>query len=450
MKNTHSIVAALLLFLTVFVTGCATNRQYRTEQIQPCRLAKSDNQCATSSIQRYTDPDNPDTRYTLGFVEFDDQGQLHDRAQLRFLLDTLNADAAQHNLLMVVFVHGWKHNAAPGDGNIASFRKSLENLSELESIASQHEKRQKREVVGIFLGWRGLSLKVFGINNLTFWERKNTAHIVGQGAVAEVLARLEEIRNVKTVIDETSPPSQTRLVIIGHSFGGAVVYSALSQILMERFVQTKGPVGQTSDARGFGDLVVLINPAFEALRFMNLSDMANERGHYFPNQLPVMAVLTSEADWATKYAFWGGRLFSTLFQNDRDVTRINQASREQQEIDQSTATRTAIGHYAPIQTHYLQFADTKPQSNALKSYKTVQEGWDSDEPGGEIRFPGSVLKHLDHSVARNPYLLIKVDKHIIPNHSDIFDERVSAFLKHLILISTQDTSAEDRMEARKK
>ncbi|MEN8260686.1 MAG: esterase, partial [Pseudomonadota bacterium] len=190
MNKKNAVVAALLLLLTVLNAGCAFNRQYRTDYT-PCEIGLTDTQCSTNAIQQYVDPKDPDTGYLLGFVEFDDQGQLHDRAQLNFLLRTLNAEAAKNNLLMVVYVHGWKHNAAPGNDNVASFRKSLEELSKLESIASRDEGRQKRKVTGVYLGWRGLSLKVPVLNNLTFWERKNTAHSVGQGAVAEVLARLE-------------------------------------------------------------------------------------------------------------------------------------------------------------------------------------------------------------------------------------------------------------------
>jgi len=43
-----------------------------------------------------------------------------------------------------------------------------------------------------------------------------------------------------------------------------------------------------------------INPAFEAELFSSLSDMSLERATYFESQLPVLAVLTSETDDATK------------------------------------------------------------------------------------------------------------------------------------------------------
>ena len=37
--------------------------------------------------------------------------------------------AATGDVVLAVFVHGWHHNAAPGDGNVASFRGLLKGLS---------------------------------------------------------------------------------------------------------------------------------------------------------------------------------------------------------------------------------------------------------------------------------------------------------------------------------
>jgi len=68
------------------------------------------------------------------------------------------------------------------------------------------------------------------------------------------------------------------LVIVGHSFGGAIVHSSLVQILEDRFVRTDSLSSNIqSNVEGFGNLVVLINPAFEALQFSALSDMSTER-----------------------------------------------------------------------------------------------------------------------------------------------------------------------------
>ncbi|NOY62338.1 MAG: esterase [Gammaproteobacteria bacterium] len=423
--------------LITLLSACSGNLQYRTAN-DLCSGAEVINSCSKHTLQQYNDAGNPDKDYLLGFIEFDDQGQLHSREQMNAVIGKIAAETAEQDLLMVVFVHGWKHNADVNDSNITDFRNSLMRLSVLESKTSRAEGRKARKIAGVYLGWRGESIDVPYLDNITFWDRKSTAHKVGRGGVTEVLTRLEQIRRAKKQEnpDGTEQPGNTRLVIIGHSFGGAIVYSALSQVLMTEFIKTSGNYGVSSHASGFGDLVVLINPAFEALRYAPLADMANERGTYFPGQLPVLAVLTSEADLATKWAFWAGRLFSTALEKHRTVNRYNRASKSEQSISQGSADRTAIGHFEPYMTHRL-LPDNSPPGQSAPSVKQVMQGWQNDAPGGVIRFPGSKLKHLNNSVARNPYLIIQVDKEIIPGHSEIYDPRVADFLSHFVLLSTQ-------------
>lgn len=424
--------AGILLLLT---SACTPNVAYRTNY-QPCISANPVEECSTSSLQEYTDPNDPERAYMLGIVEFDDQGQLYDRNQMSALLDRLYETATHDNVLISVFVHGWHHRAKAGDSNIVNFRKSLLALSKLEHVDAKQKNRRPRKVVGVYAAWRGESVPVPVLNVATFYSRKNVAQRVGLG-VTELLARLEEVRDLKETIRDGND-SHNRLVVVGHSFGGAVVYSALSQILMERFVDTKGPVGTASTVRGFADLVILLNPAFEALQFSTLGDMANERGSYFTDQVPVLAVLTSETDYATKYAFWAGRAVSTTFKEHRKVTRINKATGKQQVINQGSADRTAIGHFEPYRTHRLDPDGSLADSGMYTVLKSVREGWEQDAPGRSIHFPGTVLKHLDKSVSRNPYLLIQVDHDIIPSHNDIYDPRVIDFLSYLIMVSISE------------
>jgi hypothetical protein len=439
LSGSRRLGVCLFTVLVLVLAGCAGNAPYRTDYAA-CASAQPATQCAASCLEEYSDPAHPELAYTLGFVEFDDQGQLYDRRQMQALLDYLYRAAAHDNLLMTVFVHGWHHNASVNDDNIAHFRESLLALGKLEAADASARKRRARKIIGIYLGWRGESVTVPPFNYLTFYGRKDTAETVGHGGVAELLARLEEIRDTRESMREGDANSN-RLVVVGHSFGGAVVFSALSQILMDRFVDTKGPAGTSSNIRGFGDLVVLINPAFEAMRFASLSDMANERATYFRDQAPVLAVLTSETDYATKYAFWAGRALSTLFDSHRAVKRFNKGGGREQEIDQGEADRNTIGHFEPYITHRLEPDASLQEAPMLQVLDSVRGGWSQDIPGGDIRFRGSVLKHLDKSVTRNPYLNIEVDKTIIPGHNEIYDPRVLDFLANLIMLSTTENEA---------
>lgn len=421
----------------IFLSACTLNKQYHT-QYETCHTAAPHTECKASTVVDFQDTADPDANYSLGFIEFDDQGQLHDRKQLSYLIDDLYSRADNNSLLIVVFVHGWQHNAQHNDRFVHNFHETLRMLSQEESQAARLEMRKTRQIAGVYLGWRGRSLDIPGINATTFWERKNTAHTVGRGGVAEVLSRLEEIRNLKISMDHTNPITQTRLVIIGHSFGGAIVFTALSQILMERFVQTKGPVGVASDVRGFGDLVVLLNPAFEATQFLNHRLMSNERGHYFDSQYPVLAVLTSESDWATKYAFWAGRAVSTLFNTYKDIKYVNKTTNTEEIISEGSANRTAIGHFKPIETHFLEYKPDAKAEDDMVTYQRVKKEWSEDAPGNTVEFNYSILHHQNNSVSHNPYLIIQADKRIIPNHSDIFSNEVGDFIRNFILLSVQD------------
>ena len=153
------------------------------------------------------------------------------------------------------------------------------------------------------------------------------------------------------MVEQDGGESRTRFVVVGHSFGGAVVFIALSELLENEFVQTEGPDGLVSDTIGFGDLVVLINPAFEAIRFSSLSDMVTERATYFRPQLSVLVLLTSEADGATKRPFPLGRGFSTSFEKERDFQRYNPVFEQDQTVDQHAANLKTVGHFERYQTH---------------------------------------------------------------------------------------------------
>ena len=430
--------------LAVFgVTACAPFQQYRTVYPEVCAspTPAPSPECETHALQQL--PSANGNRYLLGFIEFDDQGQLWDRKQMSEVVGKLAGEAGTKELLMVVFVHGWKHSAAPGDGNIQTFRKVLAQFSDSETQIARLTGIPPREVAGVYLGWRGGSVTVPLLEDLTFWDRKNTAQKVGHGGVTEVLSRLELIKQDKESIEPGR--SHTRLVVVGHSFGGAVVNTALAQILENRFVQTTGPAGIQSDVAGFADLVVLINPAFEAMQFSPLSDMATERGTYFAAQLPVVLELTSEADYATRYAFPTGRWFSTWFEKTHDRQRWNAVTRAQETIDESDANVAAVGHFKPYRTHRLYPLNDREraQLKALSTDDSVRlfiqssANWANDKPGSKIPFGDVMLERTTTSAGRNPYLLTYVDKHLITDHNDIDDPRIIEFVKQLILISTQ-------------
>src|SRR5262245_45583879 len=161
--------------------------------------------------------------YTLAIVEFDDQGICYDRRQMLALATALEKLRGQ-GAVILVFVHGWTHNGSSDDDNLAAFRKILAQTA-LDAA--------DRPVLGVFVAWRGLSWhgpNWLPLQEVTFFSRKEAALRVALGSVRELLGRLREFR-----VDEITKPDTPEpvLVIVGHSFGGLIVYSAVAQSLIE-------------------------------------------------------------------------------------------------------------------------------------------------------------------------------------------------------------------------
>jgi hypothetical protein len=118
--------------------------------------------------------------YRLAIVEFDDEGRCYDRRQMTALageLDRLSAADA----VIVVFVHGWKHNGRSNDDNLKNFMQVLEDTARQQGPGGL-------PVLGVFVAWRGLSLFGLGLENLTFWDRKQAGLRVSTGRRANCSA----------------------------------------------------------------------------------------------------------------------------------------------------------------------------------------------------------------------------------------------------------------------
>ena len=327
--------------------GCVSEKEYRT-QSQPAEYNPKAAKDSHAIIEVAP-------LYTVGFVEFDDQGWMYGsednskRQQIDTVLDRFSAEGETNGLLVVTFVHGWKHNANGNDANVLMFHHVLKELGLMEEVLSTKQHHPPRRVVGLYIGWHGLSADLEPFKELSFWDRKNTAEVVGHGAAIQLLSELEELRNrINRKFDgeiASHKRMTTKLMIIGHSFGGDIVFSAVSPVLMERMVENDDAAGVPQSPRSLGDLVVLINPAFEAARFEPLERLAATKS-FPPSTNCTLAVFTSTADWATGLAFPLGRRVSTVFES-----YVNRR--------QARANVIAIGHYAPFINYELRRLDKK-------------------------------------------------------------------------------------------
>jgi hypothetical protein len=455
-RRTKRFSAGLLrsAILVLGISACQPNAPFRP-QTDACVTNPSDNDpgCAVHSLEQHPLSDFPGRYFLLGFVEIDDQGEPYIRPQINALFSRIEEEARYKDLSIIIYVHGWKHNDAASDANVMEFRGLLREMAEME-LRRAPTYWPAREIVGIYIGWRGLSVDAGEVaEDLTFWTRMAAAHRVAEGSVREVLARAKALRDA---IDETSWPGHsdvrsTRLVIIGHSFGGLIVYTALSQYFLDRAVETgmadyARSLGSTRPAddksrskeiSGYGDLVIVVNPAIEAIRYEPIREVIETRrgmGSFAPNQNPVFVEVTSSADWATGLAFPAGRVVDTIFESFTGDGERREAM-------------LSFGHYPPFWTHRLQgptpIADPNLQ---LPPIDVDQECRDfaqfnmKERPGGYLK-PGwrrqyrtkATLTQLARSDydPNDPFWIVTTDQSMITGHNDIEEPVFVDFVRQL-------------------
>lgn len=417
-----------LLVSGLFVIGCAPLKQYHPGS-SGLQSYESDSlaEAAPASCPPGT---GTSAGFDFGFVEFDENGNPFDQRSVDRLMASIQAKDDAKPLLIVTYAHGWRHSAEDSDHDVREFKLAMRNIAAMDQC--------HRQVVGVYLGWRG---QVYAANTpldlITFWDRKQTAHDVGDGAVREVLLRLdkERVRRNNGSLLQARSHAQTRLVFVGHSFGGAILYTALAPTLVERFIQTDGfdqggdsqpgmhgcPKGQPlSPIKTVGDLVVLVNPAFEAMRFSTLHKLSMDCSRYAEGQAPIIAVLTGNSDWATGVTFPAARFLRNLFSTYSDELPD----------EGFVADSKAIGHYKPYLTHTLALTPETVQKPPT-SFAGCEDYIDPTKARTKRLDNPFIFTRLQGSEG-NPVLNIEVDKPIIEGHGGIYSCQLMLFLGRLI------------------
>lgn len=410
----------------LLLAGCAANAPYRSAMPDGSPICDGAHAAGQDPAWQRLDwgalagDEVPAKPVHLGFVEFDDQGALHCPDAKRAVMARVQALADEGPLLIVVFAHGWKHNARADDGNVTSFTDLLRRIAlEDERACAASAMCSRRQVVGVYLGWRGLTTSIEPFNTLSFWTRKSRAHRIGTDGATEVLV---DLKKIDAQSEHKEYRQASRLVLTGHSFGGALLFTATQQLLMRDTAFLNGG----SIARNTADLIVLVNPAFEASRFAALQRRASRIDHS-RTQRPILAVFTSANDVATKVAFPLGRSVSSVFQS-----HVSGRQREE--------NRTALGHYAPFLTHRLRLdAPSSAQDSARYAaygcdWQRYQQGKPTWELGGMTLERAADVQGT--SQQRNPYYNVQVDAGIIENHSAIWGEQFTQFLYRFMAVQS--------------
>ncbi|MEM6484674.1 MAG: hypothetical protein AAF662_06795 [Pseudomonadota bacterium] len=406
--NARTLIWVVLIMLS---TACAPNKPYRMHIAdEVCERDVKDDRSLCAEQTAYVIK-SEDSSAWLTVYEFDDLGyirdrDLYDRTMARLENIHLTAD---NGVIMVLFVHGWKHNADPDNENLKEFEKALVRLAEVETLRSGEK---AKTVVGAFLGWRGLSATTPLMKQLSFWNRKARAHRIGQNGASILLADLDRIN--------TRYGSNNTFVAIGHSFGGAILYEATQQRLLLDLVN-KGdgkPVG-----RSIADSIILVNSAFEAARIHNLIELAKLQD-FTDTQRVILMQFTSEGDTPTKTFFRWGRRLSQFFTDETS------SKQEQENV-------TAVGHHQPFIDYELEpssgrAADSqivatvdklRDQGGSMSMKRVEEDGtcaWRAFNSGDTDAFTTADLTLSRTQGAPGPYMMIKVSKDIITGHNDIW------------------------------
>jgi hypothetical protein len=458
MLNSRIIGIVALLCAVPLLDSCVPNTAHR-----PIAAVCSVGDCQQDSIEVHPIAGAPGQDYLLGVVEFDDQGAQLQPAQMSTLFDRLEVESRTQDLCIVVFVHGWKHNAAADDPDVISFRALLAGMAKTEAAHAPGMWGKPRKLVGIYAGWRGQSSALGDLAaDLTFWSRKDAAQRVALGSIRELLGRARALRDGldrttwsgrRLPLNTPAPPGErlrsTRLLTIGHSFGGLIVYTALAQALIDRAVTAQmagatGPAENVDKAiTAYGDLVVIVNPAVEATSWEPLHAILHNRpvDSFARRQKPAFVEVTSSADDATGIAFPLGRSLNTALESFTSA-------------EQRTEALKSIGHYPPFWTHRLTRAADAPAAadfvaaqdaaspGALMGAEcAAQTRFDAQfrqggylQPGWTRRYAGgAVLTHLTGTGydANDPYWMVLADKAIIADHSDIEQPIFVDFIREL-------------------
>lgn len=449
MSNRLAVLPGRLAALLVAVAALLSVAGCSVLPFRPYMNAQHDSSNCSSPSGADPDRVTPERhpRFTLHFVEFDDQGWSFPDGEpagdqsavpsrqidcvMTDLRRRLEGDGKQ--VLSFVYVHGWKHSADKDDPDVEKFRALLRSRAALFP---------DREIVGVYVGWQGNTVDLWGVRNLTFWSRKNAAHHVAEGRVRELFSRIRGLRaywNGPQGGDEHGcgwEPGETdrcrlRTILIGHSFGGLVLYNSAAPYLLEMLsVDRDLPSGAAREraraqrARGIADLIVLLNPAFEGSRYEPVFEASR---HYraAPDEPPILVMLTSTADWATKNAFPVARWFNSIFQYPSSSDA------------QSVAMRRTPGHIERYLTHKLCLGDTECADRPPAADDPGQRPV-ADSPSlrwGEGRYFCGGLLLREYASPDRPFRPIvwnvRTHDEVIPDHNEITRPVVFRFVEQV-------------------
>jgi hypothetical protein len=341
-------------------------------------------------------------RDRVAVIEFDERGDYWESRQIRRAEALIRKVQAP---VLVTYIHGWRHDAKPDDGDLRSFRNFIKNLNEAVD----------GRACGVFVGWRGASVEEGGligaisepISLLSFWGRKKITDQMAGVPFAQTLWKLAE----------TTKASDGHSILIGHSFGGRIV---------ERTLGTTA-IAQMNNGQSMPyNLTFLINPATESLYARQLKLALRQ----WKSNQPAIVAIAAKDDFATGTA-WPIALLRPSRIRSRDYViplPSGTITESQKEYVKST-----VGNDKRQWTHKLQFEATRqydPKANVtaenlIRSTSTPFELRLRGEDEGKlatcrvVELSGVEAKHQLSSKA---YWVLPVEKNVLSGHGGVAGE----------------------------
>jgi hypothetical protein len=339
-------------------------------------------------------------------VRLTDDGAFVDRCELSDVLYELNWNtpgvrppskpgATSLPKFVVLYIHGWKHRGEDDDyDNFAGLIRRLANDS---------SNADKKQVLGVYVDWNATSkvppFNWFPFDNLTFWWKQRIADRIAQsGVTTKIISTISSVMS-KGDSEGRHDPALNQFITVGHSFGARILFSATNQALIYD-TEKNHPASHGGSFRpisGIANMVILLNPAFEAARYTALDSFIRTQEHFNNDQLPLLLSVSSEDDWATQSFFPLGQWLDHF--------------RSRPEI-------TTLGNYREYQTHSL----VREHSRACGSWtwNRLSERFVANKlclVRDRVRYNDGIVQR------RNPFLIARTDKSIISGHTDIWNPR---------------------------
>ncbi|UVJ45616.1 hypothetical protein NVV94_08710 [Pseudomonas sp. LS1212] len=398
--------------------------------------------------EEFKAPDVTEANYELRVVQVDDFGSWWNPAKAQDTINLIKQSAKTTNTYVVLFIHGWHHNAdTETDTNYLDFKDTLKSLGDKLAAPEYATARQNItgnstfKLIGVYVGWRGKSLPGV-LDYATMWWRKTAAERVGDGDVSEFIERLHRIylRTNALGVRSNIPQPDTRkpymgLVSIGHSFGGQVLMKSIARPL-EYYLTERAPrlasslqdPSQTTPAEmadqivpidSFGDVNILLNPALEAYQYAKIDSLYRQIRFSY-NQAPQLVVFSADNDSPRQFFFPIARgltrLFRPPFSNDY----------------QGNLYGEALGEFEPQRTHTMTLAPGTPDSLVAADYSN-REVISHFDFTGNLSFAGMSLQRLpEHKVPNSPVAVVYTEGGIIDGHNGIFKPQFVEFLTKYI------------------